>query len=377
MRIVLAITVAAVGCLVGAQSAAAIAPDTAITAGPAEGSPTKDNTPTFEFSSSEAGSTFVCSFDSTDPSAKFACSSPYTAPPLADGGRVFYVAAVNPASEADASPAARSFTVDATPPETMITAGPAEGEVINSDAPAFEWASNEPGATFACIADAIALPSCEQAFASGAAAGPHTFSIVATDLAGNTDPTPATRNFTVSLTGAPPEIPHCLYDGKAIVGTGGADTRVGTPATDLMFGLGGNDVLRGAGGPDCIVGAAGSDRLSGDAGIDYLSGGSGNDSLSGGTGDDEMRAGPGNDRVTGGAGVDILVGDAGNDRLTDTSGRATFSGGLGNDRIDARDSTPLGRRAPDTVACGPGRRDVALVDRSDVVRRDCERVVRR
>ncbi len=45
-------------------------------------------------------------------------------------------------------------------------------------------------------------------------------------------------------------------------------------------------------------------------------------------------------------------------------------GGAGNDKLNARD----GER--DTVDCGSGRRDVALVDRNDKVR-SCESVKRR
>lgn len=377
MRLGLAMAIVAIGCLAGAQSAAALPADTTITAGIAENALTKDNTPTFEFASSQSESRFACSIDSAEASATFLCSSPYTTPPLADGGHVFRVASINSISETDPTPAARSFTVDATPPETIIVAGPAEGEVINTDAPAFEWSSNEPGATFACIADAIPLMSCELAFATGASAGAHTFSIVATDPAGNVDPTPATRNFTISLTGAPPDLPHCNYDGNVIVGTAGPDTRTGTARTDLMFGLAGNDLLRGAGGPDCIAGGSSNDRLFGDAGTDYLSGGAGNDTLVGGAGNDELRAGIGNDSVNGGAGLDILVGDSGNDRLTDNRGRDSFRGGAGNDRINSRDNTPFGRRASDVVSCGTGRFDVATVDPGDRVNRDCERVVRR
>jgi Ca2+-binding RTX toxin-like protein len=374
MRLGLVAVTATLGCLAGAQSAAALPADTTITAGPAEGALINDNTPTFAFSSSQADSTFGCSIDAA---AAFGCTSQYTTGPLPDGGHTFRVAATNSVPETDATPAVRSFTVDTTPPQTTITAGPAEGESINSDAPAFAWASSETNSTFACIADAIPLMSCELAFASGASAGPHTFSVAAIDTAGNTDPTPATRNFTVSLRGAPPEIPGCLYDGNAIVGTSAADTRIGTPKTDLIFGLGGNDVLSGVGGPDCITGQNGNDRLRGGPGDDLLLGGAGNDRLTGDAGRDELRGGFGNDTITGSAGLDILAGEGGNDRLTDTSGRDSLSGGAGNDRIDARDSTPFGRRASDIVACGSGHFDVALVDRGDRVNRDCERVTRR
>jgi len=377
MRLGLAVVVAAIGGLAGAQSAAAAPPETTITAGLADLALANDNTPTFEFAASQTSVTFTCSIDAPEATTSFACNSPYTTPPLPDGGHVFRVAATNSVSESDPTPASRSFTIDATPPETTITSGPAEGEAINTDAPAFAWGSNEVGATFACIADGIPLMSCELAFATGASAGPHTFSVAATDPAGNTDPTPATRRFTISLTGAPPEIARCLYDGSAIVGTSGADTRIGTPRTDLMFGLGGNDVLSGIGGPDCMTGQNGNDRLNGGAGDDLLEGGAGRDRLSGGAGRDELRGGLGNDSISGGAGLDMLVGDAGNDRLTDGSGRDSFSGGAGNDRIDARDATAFGRRASDSVACGSGRFDVAIVDPGDRVNRDCERVTKR
>ena len=375
-RLGLATVVAAVGCLVGAQSAAAIPAETVITAGPANLALINDNTPTFEFAANQTNVTFTCSIDAPGETTSFPCASPYTTPPLPDGGHVFRVAATNSVPEPGA-PASRSFTVDATPPDTTITSGPAEGAVINDDAPVFTWASNEPGATFTCVADAIPLTSCDLAFASGAFAGPHSLSITATDAAGNADPTPATRNFTVSLAGAPPEIPRCVIDGNVVVGTNAADTRIGTPRTDLMYGLGGNDVLSGVGGADCITGQNGNDRLRGGAGDDLLLGGAGNDRLVGDAGRDELRGGSGNDSITGGAGLDVLAGDAGSDRLTDTSGRDSFIGGAGNDRIDARDSTPFGRRAVDTISCGTGRFDVVLADRGDRVGRDCERVTRR
>ena len=139
---------------------------------------------------------------------------------------------------------------------------------------------------------------------------------------------------------APPQ-PGCALTGKVRVGTAGRNLFNGTTGTDVLFGRGGRDVLRGQRGADCLYG---------DAGADSLNGGAGNDALFGGDG---------------------------NDRLTDTSGRDRFLGGRGNDTIDARDRSVSGRRAADTVACGAGRRDRALVDRRDRVASDCEIVRRR
>ena len=129
--------------------------------------------------------------------------------------------------------------------------------------------------------------------------------------------------------------------------------------SDILLGKAGNDLLRGLAGSDCLYGEAGNDRLRGGSGADRLFGG------------------PGADRLEGESGSDRLVGAAGNDRLTDRSGRDTFSAGAGNDVVDARDTSLAGRRVPDTVGCGAGRLDRALVDRRDRVLRDCERVSRR
>ena len=267
---------------------------------------------------------------------------------------------------------------DTTPPETTITSGPAEGEILNSDAPMFGWASSEPNSTFKCVVDEKAIASCNDAFRMGASPGPHTFSVAATDPAGNTDPTPATRNFTVRLEGSSlAELGSCPLDGKLIVGTSGADTITGTAGTDLIYGRAGNDVLRGGAGADCITGQSGDDRLYGGSRGDYVFGGSGNDRVAGQSGNDAVYGEAGNDRVTGGTGDDILDGGPGRDRLIDSSGRDTFAGGPGNDLVDARDRSRAGRRIADRVSCGSGRYDVALVDAVDRVASDCERVRRR
>ena len=87
-----------------------VAPQTTITGGP--GTSTTDNTPTFNFSSSEAGSTFRCRFDS-DPFAP--CSGPGAShtpsSPLALGSHTFQVQATDRAQNTDLTPATRNFTI--------------------------------------------------------------------------------------------------------------------------------------------------------------------------------------------------------------------------------------------------------------------------
>jgi hypothetical protein len=84
-------------------------PDTTITSGPS--GTTNNASPSFGFSSSEAGSTFQCSLDS---GAFAACSSPKSYSSLPDGAHNFKVRATDPAGNTDPTPASRDFSVDTT-----------------------------------------------------------------------------------------------------------------------------------------------------------------------------------------------------------------------------------------------------------------------
>jgi sugar lactone lactonase YvrE len=169
--------------------------DTRITSGPS--GPTTETEPTFTFEAPGGGTSFTCSLDEEIPSA---CTSPFPVPaPLADGPHSFTVRA-----DGDAIGDTRLFTVDTVPPETSITSGPGEGASTNAVQPTFTFGSTEGSSTFTCTLDGAPAP-CTSVFTPAAplAEGAHTLTVTATDPAGNTDPTPVTRNFTVDLT--PPE----------------------------------------------------------------------------------------------------------------------------------------------------------------------------
>jgi hypothetical protein len=88
----------------------------------------------------------------------------------------------------------KTWTVDKLAPETSISSGPS-GTVASNSAQ-FEFTSNEAGA-FTCSVDESSAPCGSPKSYAGLAEGPHTFTVAARDAAGNTDPTPATRTWTV------------------------------------------------------------------------------------------------------------------------------------------------------------------------------------
>jgi hypothetical protein len=177
-------------------------PETTIDSGPSGTISSGDAS--FTFSSSEPDSTFECRLDGA---AYSACTSPKSYTNLSNGSHTFDVRATDRAGNVDATPASRTFTVDVppppdtTPPETAIDSGPAEGATLTSGDVSFAFSSSEPYSTFWCSLDGGAYAACTSPMAlGGLTEGQHSFAVVATDAAANTDPTPATRIFTVAAT---------------------------------------------------------------------------------------------------------------------------------------------------------------------------------
>ncbi|HLL52304.1 MAG TPA: endonuclease/exonuclease/phosphatase family protein [Myxococcaceae bacterium] len=168
-------------------------PDTTVTSGPA--SVTNATTASFTFTATEPGS-FECSLDG---GAFDACTSPRDYSGLGNGSHTFRVRALDTVGNADPTPASRTWTVDITPPETTITAGPA-GTVSETTA-TFTFTSSESG-TFECALDSVTFTACTSPKSyTGLTVGTHTFSVRAIDAVNNTDPTPATRTWTITVPG--------------------------------------------------------------------------------------------------------------------------------------------------------------------------------
>jgi hypothetical protein len=95
---------------------------------------------------------------------------------------------------------ARTFTVDTVAPETSLTNGPTGSTQATSAS--FGFAS-ETGATFECRIDSAPWAACSSPRAlTGLGVATHTFDVRAYDAAGNVDPTPATRTWTITAPAA-------------------------------------------------------------------------------------------------------------------------------------------------------------------------------
>jgi peptidoglycan/xylan/chitin deacetylase (PgdA/CDA1 family) len=171
-------------------------PETTITSQPP--SSTTSTGATFQFTANESGSTFECNLDN----AGFTpCVSAVTYSGLALGQHTFSVRATDTSNQTDATPATASWTintpVDTTPPNTTISSGPSNP--TTSTSASFAFSSSESGSTFECKLDSGTYAGCTSPKSySGLSIGQHTFSVRATDAAGNTDATPATRTWTIN-----------------------------------------------------------------------------------------------------------------------------------------------------------------------------------
>jgi hypothetical protein len=165
-------------------------PDTEFTRTP--GALTADTTPEFAFRSDEPTASFECQIDG---GAFAPCTTPISTAELSDGPHVFTVRSVDAAGNADPVPVSHPFVVDTTPPDTVLDDGPSG--VTSNTMPTFHF-SGEPTGRLQCSIDDGEFAPCTSPFTTDPLDdGAHTFAVRAVDAAGNPDPTPATRAFTI------------------------------------------------------------------------------------------------------------------------------------------------------------------------------------
>ncbi len=153
---------------------------------------TNNTDPVFIFASTDPGATLQCALDG----GAFAdCISPRDYTGLTEGAHTFAVEAIDAANRIS-KPTTASWTIDVTPPDTLITAHPVDP--TNSTTAKFKLGANEKNVSFQCRLDGAAFSACKSAPAlKGLAPGTHTFEAKATDPAGNTDSTPAIFAWTI------------------------------------------------------------------------------------------------------------------------------------------------------------------------------------
>jgi hypothetical protein len=174
------------------------APQTTIDSGP--GAPSPTTSASFGFSADEAGASFECSLDGA---AFTACSSPKQYSGLAVGAHELRVRATDQAGNTDATPAVRAWSVDTTPPGSVIVDKPAAS--TQSTSATFVFAAGEQNVSFECSLDAAAFSACSSPKElTGLSAGEHTFRVRAIDSAGNVEPEPESHTWTVQVVDTTP-----------------------------------------------------------------------------------------------------------------------------------------------------------------------------
>ena len=172
-------------------------PDTFITAQPTN--PSNSSSASFEFNCSPGPCTFECKLDSQ---AFSSCSSPKNYSGLTDGSHNFQVRAIDAENNIDTTPATYAWTIDTTPPDTQITAQPANPTKLTSAS--FSFSCTGGPCTFECNFDSLGWEACvSPKDYTGLSEAAHNFQVRAIDSLNNVDPTPASYNWTVDTT--PPD----------------------------------------------------------------------------------------------------------------------------------------------------------------------------
>jgi hypothetical protein len=216
--------------------AESFAPQTTIDSGPA--GTTNDPTPTFAFSSTEAGSDFECRLDT---GAFAPCASPHTTAPLADGPHTFQVRATDPAGNTDPSPAERNFnlktaSVGVSGSTLVVSAAAARDNLrITRPSPSILRVSDLPSGPYTG-AGLRAGPGCQRKgdrAVNCAAAGIALVKVSAGDRADRVQNSTPLRS-----------VLHGGAGNDLLIGGPARETLIGGPGANALEGMGGGDLLR-------------------------------------------------------------------------------------------------------------------------------------
>ena len=140
-------------------------------------------------------------------------------------------------NESDFGSEASAFTPsDTTPPETTLDSGPTG--TVTSNSATFAFSSPETGVRFECSLDGATFAACTspQDY-TNLADGPHAFEVRAVDAAGNADPTPEGRTWTVDATAPSVQTPEESMSAGSTLNTSTVPVKLSWSATDGGSGL--------------------------------------------------------------------------------------------------------------------------------------------
>lgn len=169
-------------------SGSRVAPDTQVTAGPAESAMVADSAAEFQFTGTDdvaqpSQLTFECK---TDEDSWRACTSPYQLSPQDDGRHTFSVRAIDEMPYVDQSPAQRTWSVDTTGPSKPVIRGPRSARKGKRVVLRFSSTDEVAGGVrFKCAVDSTRLKRCPAVFRVKLRPGRHVVRVRAIDRLGN------------------------------------------------------------------------------------------------------------------------------------------------------------------------------------------------
>ena len=180
---------------------------------------TRSTVAEFSFGSLDTDVTFECRIDGGEFTA---CESPKSYTELGEASHTFQVRSKRDGETGNAG--SWTWTVDTTPPDTVISAEPPAS--TNSTSATFGFSAVPPsGATFECSLDGADFTPCEVSDDyDSLGEGSHSFEVRAVDDVGNVDASPARSEWTVDLTA-----PGTELTSQATAGTGATFAFAGVP----------------------------------------------------------------------------------------------------------------------------------------------------
>jgi ABC-type oligopeptide transport system substrate-binding subunit/Tol biopolymer transport system component len=149
----------------------------------------------FAFTSDVLPATYTCQLDTN--TTPFPCQSPYTWQNLTNGAHNFYVTAYD-LNGTSAFTTGFLFTVDTTPPDTQLGAGPLFGNMTSGSrfvTTSFGFSGPDPATTMQCSLDGNPYTGCAAVVTYLLQPGAHQIRARAVNSAGLIDQTPAVLNF--------------------------------------------------------------------------------------------------------------------------------------------------------------------------------------